>query len=167
MPCDSKAVANYFLELAKRDGVTLSPMKVQKLVYFAHGWHLAIYGEPLIDDTVEAWEFGPVIPTLYHEFKKYGNGAITSPAAKLVLEEGDDWTTKGSFTYIVPKLHDDAVQTFLDVIWEKYQKFSAVQLSNLTHVEGSPWLEVYSKNVGRKNVDIPDDNIKAYFEKLT
>jgi len=165
MPHESKAIANYFLRLAERDGTTLSPMKIQKLVYFAHGWHLAIYNDPLIDDTVEAWEFGPVIPTLYHDFKKYGNGRITEQAAKLVITKSDDWR-KSSFRYENPELKDSQTETFLDVIWEKYKAFSAVQLSNLTHLPDSPWSEVYSKNVGRKNVDIPDEQIKAYFEKL-
>lgn len=74
------AVANYFLDKAREDGVDLSPMKLQKLIYFAHGWHLAIYGEPLIDESVEAWAWGPVISSIYHDFKKYGRDPITSPA---------------------------------------------------------------------------------------
>jgi uncharacterized phage-associated protein len=55
MPFDSKAVANEFLKLAEQDGVKLSPMKLLKLVYFAHGWHLALKGEPLLNERVEAW----------------------------------------------------------------------------------------------------------------
>ena len=44
----AKEIANYFLELsAKKD---ISPLKIQKLVYIAHGWHLALYGEPLVQD---------------------------------------------------------------------------------------------------------------------
>lgn len=52
----AKEIANYFLELsAKKD---ISPLKIQKLVYIAHGWHLALYGEPLVqDELAEAWEY--------------------------------------------------------------------------------------------------------------
>ena len=163
MPYESKAIANYFLGLAERDGVPLSPMKIQKLVYFAHGWHLAIYDEPLIDETVEAWEFGPVVPTLYRDFKRFGNGPITEKATKVVLGGGDSWL-KRTIRIEVPQLYDSKIQVFLDVIWEKYKGFSAIQLSNLTHVSDSPWSLVYKENVGRKGVDIPDPQIKAYFE---
>ena len=82
-PCSSKAVANYFLDIAERDGKTLNPMKLQKLVYIAHGWHLAIRRRPLIRESVEAWKYGPVIADLYHEFKKFGNMPITERATEI------------------------------------------------------------------------------------
>ena len=53
-------------------------MKLQKLAYFAHGWNLAIRNTPLINESVEAWKFGPVIPSLYHDVKGYGMEPITA-----------------------------------------------------------------------------------------
>ena len=53
-------------------------MQVIKLVYIAHGWHLAIYDVPLVDDYVQAWQYGPVIPPLYYAFKRFGSGPITT-----------------------------------------------------------------------------------------
>jgi uncharacterized phage-associated protein len=61
MPYPAAAIANEFIKVAKRNGVLLTPMKLQKLVYFAHGWYLALLGKPLINEPVEAWKFGPVI----------------------------------------------------------------------------------------------------------
>ena len=58
-PYSAKAVANYFLARAKESGETLSPMKLQKLIYFAHGWHLAVFDAPLLDEEVQAWDYGP------------------------------------------------------------------------------------------------------------
>jgi uncharacterized phage-associated protein len=72
------AIANYFIELAK----FITPMKLQKLVYFAHGWCLALADKPLINEKIEAWQYGPVVSSLYREFKKYGNEGITSPAVE-------------------------------------------------------------------------------------
>jgi len=77
---DARAVANYFLELAGQEGKPLDPMGIQKLVYFAHGWTLAIYDRPLISQRVEAWDYGPVIRDLYNEFKRFGSSRITEPA---------------------------------------------------------------------------------------
>ena len=73
MPYDPKAIANYFLDLARAQEKALTPLKIQKLVYFANGWHLAIKGVPLINEQVEAWRFGPVIPSLYTHFERMGN----------------------------------------------------------------------------------------------
>jgi uncharacterized phage-associated protein len=156
VPYDSKAVANYFLKLAERDGKELDPMKLQKLVYFAHGWYLAVNDQPLIDDIIEAWRYGPVIPTLYHEFKAFGRGAITRGASTMVASG-----TK--IRFCIPELAPSSDTDFLNRIWETYGVMTAVQLSNMTHAPGTPWESVWNKNEGRKNVNIPDDLIKQYF----
>lgn len=84
-----KAVANAFLQIAEKHDAKLSPLKLQKLVYISHGWHLAIEGQNLVsDEFAEAWQYGPVFPSLYHEFKGAGKGAITSPATDLEIGDG-------------------------------------------------------------------------------
>ncbi|QLH42366.1 MAG: DUF4065 domain-containing protein [Coxiellaceae bacterium] len=55
-------------------------MKLAKLIYVAHGWSLALNDVPLIDEAVQAWKFGPVIESVYHEFKHFGNDVINSLA---------------------------------------------------------------------------------------
>src|ERR1700736_6544090 len=77
---DARAVANYFLQRANAEGIPITPMAIQKLVYFAHGWMLAVYGRPLINQRIEAWEYGPVIRDLYQQFKRFGDLKITEPA---------------------------------------------------------------------------------------
>lgn len=76
----SKSLANFLIDLAQAEGQTLDPMKLQKLVYYAHGWYAGYTGERLINEEVEAWPYGPVIPSLYDEFKRYGSGKIASKA---------------------------------------------------------------------------------------
>src|SRR4051812_24192144 len=78
------AVANYFIGRAMQEGKALTPMQVIKLTYLAHAWHLAISSTPLIAATVEAWKFGPVIPSLYRSLKKYGSGTITEEAPTVI-----------------------------------------------------------------------------------
>ena len=81
MSHDPKAVANYFLDCAKEDGESLTLLKLVKLVYLAHGWHLGLTGDPLIKENVEAWRYGPVVPSIYHDLKIFGNNAITRYAS--------------------------------------------------------------------------------------
>src|SRR5260370_13471552 len=88
MPYPAKAVANEFLELAKKDGQQLTQMQLQKLVYFAYGWYLAITGTRLIDERVEAWQWGPVVPSIYKEFKRFRSSSVREPARKVTFR---DW----------------------------------------------------------------------------
>ena len=74
------AIANYFIKKPFEDGTELTPMKLLKLVYAAHGWHLDLAGEPLIGERVEPWKYGPVVPSAYDEFKDYGDRNITKLA---------------------------------------------------------------------------------------
>ncbi|WP_207678513.1 Panacea domain-containing protein [Desulfonema magnum] len=42
-------------------------------------FHLAIHDKPLFDEEIEVWTYGPAVPELYSEYKKYGSGHIPSP----------------------------------------------------------------------------------------
>jgi uncharacterized phage-associated protein len=165
MPFPATAVANEFLTIAKAEGKELTPLKLQKLVYFAHGWYLALTGQPLISETIQAWQYGPVIPTLYREFREYGNGTIGTPAVQSGF-------IGGRFTMSVPSLDScghsrDEIEKARQVIrkvWELYGGFSSVRLSNASHVPGGPWEKVYKE--GHKSIPIPNDEIRTYFQGL-
>jgi uncharacterized phage-associated protein len=167
-PHSTAAIANWFLDRAKAEGKTLDPMKLQKLIYFAHGWYLALTGNPLIDEHPQAWNYGPVIPTIYHEFKRFGRGPVTELAFDLEpmsIPAGEDWRK-----YLLrrkwhePKIDDPETQEFLDQIWKVYGDMSGVQLANLSHVPDGAWDRAYKSAGGKRNVAISDDLIKAEFE---
>jgi uncharacterized phage-associated protein len=173
MSYDPKAIANYLLARAKSDSQTLTPMKMQKLVYFAHGWHLAIKNEALINEQVEAWEFGPVIPSLYSAFRRFGDQAITEPAQRS-RSEVHAAMQRGSDSPFNPTLDDCPEQAgftkaLLDKIWSVYGGYDAIQLSNMTHAEGTPWRTVFDEHNGRlpKGTDIRTDLIRDYFRSLS
>lgn len=151
MPYNAKAVANYFLDLAEREGKKLSPMKLQKLVYFAHGWHLAINEKPLLNEQVEAWPYGPVISSLYHEFKDFGSGAIDRRAIDFFEDEPQTVPTEDADTC-----------DLLNKVWNEYKGYTAIQLSNMTHEPGSPWQKTWDGS-GIRGTDIPAEQIRAYF----
>jgi len=151
----AETVANFFIGKGLESGRPVTNLKLQKLVYFAHGWYLALTDKPLIDSTIEAWRFGPVVNSLYHGLKEYGMNPITS---KLSL-----------FPYNSDRISSIDTE-FLDFIWELYKDFSAEQLVNFTHEAGSPWSDIIVSNGGinsiRRGVDIPDENIKTYFKSI-
>jgi uncharacterized phage-associated protein len=166
MPHTAAAIANLFLDLAKQSGKSegMTPMKVQKLVFFAHGWHLAIKGQPLINEQVEAWKFGPVVPSLYRDLKAFGSGDVTCK----IVRHG-----KGLFsgTRTCPTVPDSDASTREHVsdVWTVYSPFTGVQLSNITHYPGSPWSQVMKQYDGNppKGTDIPSNVIRDYFASLS
>ena len=80
-------VANKFIDLATAAGDECSNMKLQKLVYFADGLHLAFGQGPLVREPFEAWKYGPVVPDLYHKFKNYFAGPV--PANHAFRNDGE------------------------------------------------------------------------------
>lgn len=65
MPYQANIIANFFVKKAQEEQIPLTLMKIIKLVYIAHGWHLAHKKSPLISEPVEAWPYGPVVPSVY------------------------------------------------------------------------------------------------------
>jgi uncharacterized phage-associated protein len=147
------AVANALLEMARAEGRALDPMQLQKLVYFAHGWHLGLTGDPLIREDIQAWNYGPVIPTLYQELKQYGSGNITDLIGDLRFER--------------PTVTDLNTRRFLEKIWSVYGKLSGLQLSDMTHRPDTPWTKARSgvKEFIR-GVVIPESAMREYFSTL-
>ena len=165
MPLYTEAVANYFLELATRAGAPLDPMKIQKLVYLGHGWHLAFTAAPLIDDQVQAWAYGPVIPALYHEFKRWGNGAIRAPATRSDLGESPALRT------VIPSIFEVAgpagdvrfAQELMERTWAVYGQMTGLELTQLTHAAGSPWHKIRKRYPDLRSVGIPNWMIRKHF----
>ncbi len=150
---DPLSVANYLIQKAQNEGIELTPMKLLKLVYIAHGWHLGLKDSPLIRETVQAWKYGPVIQSVYNAFRSYSSNNITSFHYDQFLE---------NYT-----LHNQDNCAFLDKIWDVYKNYDGLQLSTLTHQQGTPWDQVWNHKNGKHQVGayIPDDLIKAYYQK--
>jgi uncharacterized phage-associated protein len=142
-------IANYFVKKSLESGKELTPMKLVKLVYIAHGWHLALTGQPLIDERVQAWKFGPVISSVYHFFKGYGNRQIDSTVSLIETESLPTHTKQ-----------------LLDKIWEVYGNMNGLQLSTLTHQPNTPWDIVWNQQGGKDgvSVSIPNDLIKEHYK---
>lgn len=80
-------VANFFVSRFQQAGDPLTNMKLQKLLYYAQGWHLALKGDALFDERIEAWPHGPVVPPVYGTFKHYRWNPITETVDDPTLSE--------------------------------------------------------------------------------
>lgn len=178
MAYNSKSIANYFLDLAEKENDhSMTPMKIQKLVYYAQGWHLAVYGRPLIHEQIEAWQYGPVIESLYRTFKFYGKEPVEAKAVRYKFPTNIDEDSFDEIESYVATIYNDendvedpeVTADFLEEIWRVYGGFSGIQLSNMTHTSGSPWDVVAKEYDGDppKGTDIPQQLIKDYFEEMS
>ncbi|WP_292636368.1 Panacea domain-containing protein [Novosphingobium sp.] len=154
---DARQVANFLLDCAEERGVKLTNMSVLKHIYFAHGWHLASYGQPLISNRIEAWEYGPVVRAVYDAFKTHGSGPISSRAEMTDWETGEVLIAQGNFT--------PEISNFLKSVLIYYSGFGAFELSDLTHVRGGPWDKVWNALDGkvRLNMAISNESIRKHF----
>lgn len=133
-------VARYLLTLVnEEEGDLMSNLKLQKLLYYAQGYHLAIYDQPLFDDEIRAWNYGPVVPSVYHEYKRCGRKAIPVP------EEVDF------------SLLPHSARSVINDVYEEYGQYEASVLMHLTHEE-LPWQSTAQNEV------IPLEVLKSYFQ---
>ena len=153
---DARAVANEILRIAEENDIRLTNMQLLKLVYFAHGWTLATLGHPLVSDDFQAWQHGPVAPSVYFAFRQHGFQPVTTPARSA----SDMFGGGQPFTAV---LTDDE-RSILEEVVREYGQLPAFHLSELTHEEGTPWWEV--RRTGGPYAKIPNEVIKRYFVEL-
>ena len=121
-----KKIADYFISLSNERHNLITNLKLQKLIYYAQAWHLAIYNKPLFEEDFEAWVHGPVLPALYNNYKHFS----WKPIIREDLEEG-------AFSQIEQSL-DPTTQKFLGDLADEYFGLNAYELERLTHSE-NPW----------------------------
>lgn len=151
------AVANEFLKLGSEAGMPIDQMKLQKLVFYAHAWHLALRGFPLFEEDVGAWPWGPVVREVYNQTRRFGRAPVTDRLTRFSFDGG-------KLTSRTPTVDDPGLQDFIRSVWESHKGFSGIQLSNATHAPGEPWTIIKEKAGsldGKPN--IPNDLIKDIF----
>ena len=140
-------VAAYILD--KRG--PMSAMKMQKLCYYAYGYHLAWEERPLFPEWFEAWANGPVSPPLYRCHR-----------GRFQLEAGD---IPGD-----PSNLDAGERESVDLVLEALDKYSAHQLSTMTHNE-APWVNARERAgaalLERSDEELLDTEIFEFFDALT
>lgn len=146
MSYDARVVANAFLRIARDHHRLLTNMQLQKLVYIAHGYTLAILHEPLVKQDIEAWRYGPVIRDLFDALRKYGSGFVTE-----FIPVQDRETLS------------EPQHSIIEAVEDAYSQYSGAQLSTITHEAGTPWANNYDEGSFWNSRPLPERDIETYY----
>ena len=122
----SLSVANTIIYNALKERKSMSPMKLQKLLYMLYACFIAKTKESLFSDRFEAWQYGPVLPNVYFEFKRFGSGNII-----------DLYTSGDGRAYYIPE--SGIFGECFSKVWGKFKDYTGMQLSKITHEDEGAW----------------------------
>lgn len=131
------------------EGIT--HLKLQKLLYYAQGLNLAINGEKLFSENIEAWKHGPVISEIYNAYCIYGRNPIEiqmGPEEERILNNIES---------------DEKASNILNLTYNNFAIYTAWQLREMTHQDNTPW-DITQKEKGLNRV-IDTDLMKKYFKE--
>tara|TARA_Y100001934_G_scaffold257990_1_gene327713 strand:+ start:469 stop:1077 length:609 start_codon:yes stop_codon:yes gene_type:complete len=138
-------VSAYILHLASRAGIPVSNLKLQKLVYYCQGFSLGVTGKPLFEEEIVAWDHGPVVDSLYHQYKQFGRNSIPAPTA----------FDEDVFDEIQKELISDVVNTF--------GHKGAWTLREMTHKEAA-WLGHSPDGMSGDSTVISKEELASFFK---
>ena len=142
-------LANNFIKASFEGRIEhLTPMKLQKLLYFTYGVYAAKTNQQLFSENFEAWQYGPVLSSVYHEFKSFGAEDIYRYATDA---EGHAYALK------LDNPNYNILQQVFNIICKKFSRISGLELSMLTHQKDTPWANSYANGI------ISFEDIKDYF----
>jgi len=144
---DARSIAKVLIQMGIKSSSPKDPLQIIKLTYLCHGWMLGLHSKSLSAQPVEAWQYGPVIPDVYHGLKHFGNSLIYSANVPFYDSEFDE-------------TEYDLISQVSDV----YGDFTGIQLSQITHAVGTPWHTIWHQ-YGRNTI-IPNNLIQEHFSQL-
>jgi uncharacterized phage-associated protein len=154
---DSRGIANLVLDVADNLNVGVTNLQLQKILYFVWGEYHRKYGRDLFKESFSAWEYGPVVPDIYHSFKIFGNRNIHNRISRLDFKNG-------SKVKIILNIDGDE-RIFLESVINLYVRVSAGTLVDWSHHDSGPWAKVWN-HTGPSNpgMIIPFEAIRRYFQ---
>jgi uncharacterized phage-associated protein len=155
---EARKICNFLIARADTHQFPLTNLRLNKLLYFIHGWGLTSRPDGLARNHFTAWMHGPVVQPVYDAFKPFGENPITELAKYLDYITGQSRVV--AYDDISP--HDAAV---IESVFRSYDRFTTGQLVTMSHTVGGPWHTVYSAwaKDNRANLRIPNEVIRAHF----
>ncbi len=128
-------VANNLLHLSFQEKIPVTPMKLQKLLYFIYRDYLQKTKKALFSERFEAWKYGPVLSSVYSKFHHYESNKIT-----------EYYKSRDGKIYALDEKSDSIFSEVLRSIWNQYKSWDGIGLCELTHQEGTAWYKAWTKN---------------------
>ncbi|GLG01578.1 hypothetical protein Alches_16180 [Alicyclobacillus hesperidum subsp. aegles] len=136
-------LANNILRRSFDQKSPITPMKLQKLLYFIYRDYLQQTGKPLFAERFEVWKYGPVISSVYHEFKQYRSGPVKDYSKDSAGE-----------SYLVKET--DLLRQIIDDNWNKFKNVNGIYMSEITHRPKTAWRAAWDK----RQYFLDDEDIK-------
>lgn len=146
-------VAREFLKLAKAEGRSLSPLRLMKLTYIAHGYSLSTFDRPLVSEEAQSWACGPVFRSLHQATRRLRSAPVEN------VEESPEEERLG----LTDLSHDPDQTRLIEIIYGNYKKFPGHQLIDMTHRPDTPWNQTAQVSIVDPDEPIPDELVKAYY----
>lgn len=150
-------VCRHVINYSNEQDYGISNLKLQKVLYFIQAYFLITTPGQCFKERIEAWDFGPVVPEAYREYKQFGSGDIPTVSYIVDFDEENIWESK------VRKYKDDVVSSvdkeLIEAVVDKFADYSAADLVTITHRQ-APWRNAYKRG---KNNEITVEAIKEYF----
>lgn len=155
----ARDVSHYIIVYSNEKDYGVSNLKLQKLLYLVQAFFLINDRPPCFAEQIEAWDFGPVVPVIYREYKQYGGMDIPTIDYYVKFNKNDIWNSERIYydNNIIEMEDKELIQAVVD----EFAGFSATDLVKLTHNQ-DPWIDAYAKG---QNSEITTDAIKRYFSE--
>ena len=125
-------ISNNILNRAFTEGIPVTPMKLQKILYFVASEYAKKTGRTLLGEPFQQWKFGPVMGSVYSEFRSYR----AEPIAAFAKDANGE-------AFIISEGSDLHLDNALDTVWEGTKRRTAADLSRITHLPNSAWYRAW------------------------
>ena len=144
-------VSNNILRRAFDENIPVSPMKLQKLVYFTYKRYLQEYGNRIFNEPFEAWKYGPVVVSVYYQFNKYGSKRVK-----------DYFRDNNRDVWEINESKSNEFASSLNYVWNEYKGYNGIDLSSLTHKRDTAWFKTISDH--RRFIEDKDIKNEAWYK---
>ncbi len=127
-------IANCILKRAHDEGMPITQMKLQKLMYLLYADYLQNNNAVLFPERFEPWKYGPVLSDVYNAFRKYGS----SPIRKYLIDSDGDYA-------MVSLSQNQELKRSLDRVWELFAGYTGIELSEITHRADGAWMKAVAQ----------------------
>jgi len=141
-------IANYFISCSYGCNAPLEPLKLMKLIYFSYSWYLYFTQNDLFNEEIQAWKHGPVISSIFHEFKHlglYGKIQNNKFATYIDLSKDGDGSPQIPFIQNDDLIKDEDLERSLAGVWYLYKDCSGNELEKIVQQENTAWKNNYKE----------------------